>query len=71
MSEITALPGLPVPGSDFRRDQPVIYRGDEMLFMGMVDIPLGKFRQPLAILWHGGGRCFARIEEVSAPGYIP
>ena len=62
MAEITALPGGSVPGTNFRRDQPVIYRGDEMLFLGIVNV--SDRLLPMAILWHGGGRCFARLEEI-------
>ena len=60
MPELTALPGVIVPGTPFRRDQPVVFRGDRMLYLGRLFCASGA----LEILWHGSGRCFAHIEEV-------
>lgn len=62
MAEITALPGRLVPGTPFRRDQPVIHRGDRMLYIGRLMIP---HCAPLEILFHGGGRCFVHIDEIT------
>ncbi len=60
MNEVTALPGQPVPGAPFRRGDPVIYRGDRMIYLGRLECDVGTFE----ILWNGTGRCFARLAEV-------
>jgi hypothetical protein len=58
MTEITALPGQPIPGTPFRRDQPVIYRGDVMIFLAYLPARNG------AKLWHGSGWNHVPIEEI-------